>query len=607
MGTTSCQLKEPFVKLQENGSASILNYSLPQNTSYNATAFLKIEIPQEWFNQVTGNSFWEEIMNLPIEDISALVLQDLQNVGSVGIFDNINLINRPNVEITDLILDTGEIQRRMMENPSQSSALFPVDPVFDYGNSPNQQPVYTQNPVVPQTPNVPISPSTGNPVTITTPVIRAFISVGHVSQMIQSGYRPILIANSTGNKISVQFIAIELSEEIEPELMIALEMKMSSFLGDYGAGKTLKTFSLLPGEKTTVTVRTYQQEQVTKLLAQNVLDSYSESSAEDLQNTIQNEVGHATNQSTQQVNTKTNNWKAGGSFGLNLGIFTIGGGGGGGGSSTNTTTINNAVQTQVNILTGSTSHHVAKSDSLRQIEVNSETTSTSISEYEETIVRELENINKSRVLNFVFRQLLQEFISITHLVDVSFSYYGGINYRKSSRFAGLHDLLAEVLKGEEEIEHVKKMIYTQLCSIKDYEGNTVSLIEKMTEELNNCIDPDPSPEIIEYVRVKKDLEQTYDNKTVKGIILDVSHRILRTPSLVVDALLGQGESLDCYNQKLQEAATLNVEMQNQKLEQAIRIIDEIESPAERASLYKKVFSDCCDVPQSGCGCNHKDA
>lgn len=48
MGTTSCQLKEPFVKLQENGSASILNYSLPQNTSYNATAFLKIEIPPEW-------------------------------------------------------------------------------------------------------------------------------------------------------------------------------------------------------------------------------------------------------------------------------------------------------------------------------------------------------------------------------------------------------------------------------------------------------------------------------------------------------------------------------------------------------------------------------
>ena len=24
--------------------------------------------------------------------------------------------------------------------------------------------------------------------------------------------------------------------------------------------------------------------------------------------------------------------------------------------------------------------------------------------------------------------------------------------------------------------------------------------------------------------------------------------------------------------------------------------------AEKATLYKKVFGDCCDVPQSGCNC-----
>jgi hypothetical protein len=414
-----------------------------------------------------------------------------------------------------------------------------------------------------------------------------------------------LVANSIGNKISTRFVPIEHPERIEPSLMIALEMKMSSFLGDYGAGKTIKTFSLLPGERTTISIRTYQQEQVTKMLAQNVLDSYSESSAEDLQNTIQNEVGHATNQSVQEVNTKTKNWKAGGSFGLNLGILKIGGGGGGGGTSSNTTTVNNAVQTQVNMLTGATSHHVAKSDSLRQIEINSETTSSSTSEYEETIVRELENINKSRVLNFVFRQLLQEFVSITHLVDVSFVYYGGAESRKSSRLAGLNELLAEILADREYEEIVKRMIYTQLCSIHDYEGNTVSLIEKVTEELNNCIDPLPEPEVVEYVRVRKNLTQTYGNRTVQGIILDATNRILRTPSLVVDALLGQGESLDCYNQKLQEAATLNTELQNQKLEQAINLINEIEEPSEKANLYKKVFTECCDVPQSGCNCKHE--
>lgn len=344
-------------------------------------------------------------------------------------------------------------------------------------------------------------------------------------------------------------------------------------------------------------------------MAENVLDSYSESSAEDLQKTIENEVEHAVNMSSQVTNSKTNNWNAGGNFGLNLGIFSIGSGGGGGGTGTETTSINSAVQTQMGILTGSTSHHVSKSDSLRQIEINSETSTTSINETEETITRELENINKSRVLNFVFRQLLQEFISITHLVDVSFVYYGGSQNKKSCRFAGLNDMLDSILIDSQAVDDVKKMIYTQLCSIKDYQGNPVSLIEKVTEELNNCIDPLPQPEIIEYVRVKKDLEQTYENWKVQGIILDVSQRILRTPSLVVDALLGQGESLDCYNQKLQEAATHNAEMQNRKLEQAMRIIDEIDRPEERAQFYKKVFTECCDVPQSGgcgCGCNDKE-
>jgi hypothetical protein len=549
-------------------------------------------------------------MRKPLEEIKELVLQDIQTVGSVGIFDNIEMINRLNVEITEFSLNLNNPAKRITEdnlnNGPHKLTLYQDDDAFGYSN-PSQQTIPTFNPVNPITPDNPVSPSTGSPVMITTPIRRLFVSIEYVAQMIQNGYRPILVANLSGIRISVQFVAIKQVEVTKPELMIALEMKMSSFLGDYGAGKTIKTFSLLPGEKTTISVRTYQQEQVTKLLAQNVLDSYSESSAEDLQKTIQNEVGHSVNLSMQEINTKTKNWKAGGSFGLDLGIFSIGGGGGGGSSSAESTTVNNAIQTQVNMLTGSASHHVAKSDSLRQIEINSETTSNSVSEYEETIVRELENINKSRVLNFVFRQLLQEFVSITHLVDVSFIYYGGIENRKSCRFAGLNELLENVLVDSATVEKVKNMIYTQLCSIKDYKGNTTSLIEKVTEELNNCINPLPEPEIIEYVRVKKDLEQVHENRKVQGIILDVTNRILRTPSLVVDALLGQGESLDCYNQKLQDAATQNAEMQNRKLEQALKIIDTIERPEEQAHLYKKVFTECCDVAQSGgCGCNEKE-
>ena len=41
--------------------------------------------------------------------------------------------------------------------------------------------------------------------------------------------------------------------------------------------------------------------------------------------------------------------------------------------------------------------------------------------------------------------------------------------------------------------------------------------------------------------------------------------------------------------------------QEQVVEQQMNIIDGITAEADKATLYKKVFGDCCDVPQS-CGC-----
>ncbi|WP_410881319.1 hypothetical protein [Myroides sp. DW712] len=601
----SCLPQEPFIKLDKDGKASILNYNLPQNTSYSITSFLNLQIPKDWFKPTEKNLFWLELAKKPIEEIKALVLQDIQSGGAVKIIDNAALLDRSNIAIVNVALERTKLEKQSSIERDRQTSLYAIDPVFNFEDA-NQEELFISNPITPQLTTNPISPSTGQTVHIATPLKRAYIPVDYVASMIKDGFRPILEVNPLGDKILTRFIDTKKQTFEIPELMIALEMKMSSFLGDYGAGKTIKTFSLLPGERTTISIRTYQQEQTTRLQAQNILDSYSESSAEDLQKALQNEVGHAINMSEQEVSTKTNNWKAGGGFGLNLGIFKIGGGGGGGGTGSSTSTISNAIQTQVNMLSSATSHHVSKSDSLRQIEINTETTSSSLSEYEETTVRELENINKSRVLNFVFRQLLQEYISITHLVDVSFVYYGGLGNRKSCRMMGLDELLEEVLKDKETVEKTKQMIYTQLCSIQNHENKTVSLIEKVTEKMSNCIDPNFEGETVEYVKVRKDLEQTYKDKKVQGIILNTSERILRTPSLIVDALLGQGESLDCYNQKLQDAATQNAALQNQRLEQAIKVIDTINVPEERAKLYKKVFTECCDVPQSGgCGCSDR--
>ena len=44
---------------------------------------------------------------------------------------------------------------------------------------------------------------------------------------------------------------------------------------------------------------------------------------------------------------------------------------------------------------------------------------------EESTIRELVNPNVSRVLNFVFRQLLQEYISVTYLSDIKVAFTNG--------------------------------------------------------------------------------------------------------------------------------------------------------------------------------------
>lgn len=97
--------------------------------------------------------------------------------------------------------------------------------------------------------------------------------------------------------------------------------------------------------------------------------------------------------------------------------------------------------------------------------------------------------------------------------------------------------------------------------------------------------------------------------TVPGIVLDVTKRIMPTDSVICEALLGQGEALDCYNMQLQGAAVESAKLQNEllrlenaRLQQAMDSLDMIVSPLERADSYKKIFGNCCNTPQSGCCC-----
>lgn len=85
---------------------------------------------------------------------------------------------------------------------------------------------------------------------------------------------------------------------------------------------------------------------------------------------------------------------------------------------------------------------------------------------------------------------------------------------------------------------------------------------------------------------------------------------MRTESLVCDALLGQGEALDCFNQKLQDIAVQKAQQELDVVVQQINLIQGVDDNAGAlvaSDKYKKVFGHCCEVAQTGCGCNCSDA
>ena len=84
-------------------------------------------------------------------------------------------------------------------------------------------------------------------------------------QLQSQGEHAITVAAKNGKSMSAT-IALTLlissqqaMKRIVSRLLIVETLTLSSFLGAYGAGRVLRTFSLLPGERTTISLKTFTQ------------------------------------------------------------------------------------------------------------------------------------------------------------------------------------------------------------------------------------------------------------------------------------------------------------------------------------------------------------
>jgi hypothetical protein len=167
---------------------------------------------------------------------------------------------------------------------------------------------------------------------------------------------------------------------LRPRLYLVESYRLSSYLGDYGAGKTLKTFSLLPGEKTKISVKTYSKTETEAKQASSVLDSITNESTKDFETTL------ATEQSNKQGYQESFSYEVSGraeaSWGW--GEADVSGGVKGGTNASREEFAKNMMDT--------TQKHATKASSKRDVQTNTSFESREERGEETSIEREIQNI-----------------------------------------------------------------------------------------------------------------------------------------------------------------------------------------------------------------------
>jgi hypothetical protein len=366
---------------------------------------------------------------------------------------------------------------------------------------------------------------------------------GHIVEQLKDGKRLNVYRSLWGD---YTYCFLDPPKRTKPRLALIETYRLSSYLGSFGAGRTVNTFSLLPGEKTTISVKTFRHSETERKSASSILDSCTQESADDFEHTMQNENSDKKSQAESfEYHAEA---EAEASWGVASG--KVSGGIKGGTSSAREEFAKNVAS--------AVDKHAQKASAKRDVQVNTSSEVKESSGEDTAITRELENINVGRTLNFVFRQLNQEHIVVLHLVDVRVGFFNG--YAESVRevpLSRLDSLLEEVVQAD-FVDEVRKQLEEQLRAI---EADAVKKLD------GPFIDERKLGQGDSYLRVNPDCVSTYTDETgneitVPGVITNASKVTMRTDGVIVDSLLGQGNALDPYSAGLQGAEVTRRQVQN---------------------------------------------
>ena len=100
--------------------------------------------------------------------------------------------------------------------------------------------------------------------------------------------------------------------------------------------------------------------------------------------------------------------------------------------------------------------------------------------------------------------------------------------------------------------------------------------------------PDPTPS--RFYRFRRGaISQDEAEYPVDGVLLDVKETIMRTDSVLVEALLGETDALDDFAMEVQQAAAKERTLANERESLLHDVINDITDPVQRADAAVKLF------------------
>lgn len=596
---------KPFMELNKSGQAPVLNYNIPQKVSFTAYGTNILHLNEDVFNdraKEEPKNKLQQIQNTEIKDLAKAIQKDIEN----------------GTNNSDFILDLTKIDANKFLKTSvvTNEKGEPIEQKADIPLEITQKQKYSASNELKTT----IEKELG-------------YDLDYVAQELKNNKAAIVTDNFGKFKRNLSFVKRPKSGACMPMLFVIEEYKTASYLGDYGAGKTLNTFSLLPGEKTTISVKSFHEKTETKSRSENILDTFSENSASEFEHSLTEESDLTTssnysNTTSHQHDVTNNISTAVSASALIKGIVDVSVGFSydrtGFTSDQSVTNTSSNRNTHTNNLSEAMEKHSNSTNSNREVEINTSSQTTETQSTEKSTIRVLENPNLNRVLNFVFRQLQQEYVSITYLNNIKIAFTNGHPEKTVVVSINELDKLLNAVIKPYYVGMVREKILHDYLKVENYKNELVNFLEKITyNNLSHEADksqnnpPTAVYKDLVYYKKKAGLEDIYEassgnslNIKIPGVILNVNRNTLRTPAVVVDALLGQGDALDCFNQLQQEAAAEKLQIENNKLQTEIKSIEleqrkldlalEIISklpPEQQAEAYKTMLNNCCDAGQ----------